>query len=321
MDNAFIIIFLAISVIIILLVLYYRSHSDCQILDIYIVDYKSEKRDFINKILPCIEKYNTGTVVYYLCINTRQGFYVISSNAVNNGIDDKIVLSDQTPQAGGFSQFLLNALWKHTPRGLIYSGHSSGDFIGHSQKKLVDTPELAEIIREYTAHAGPLDFVYFDSCNMGALPWLQHFAGVCNYVVGTPYYYDWTSVLQIPKLYNTQRFDIWGLHDILHEFAYGPHAPDNEFLELMIYAPQHAPTLWSSLQNIKSELFSQPLDKLQLAHIEEDLYDVVRTIKISDIPTHDKRHLLQLVEKFIPCRVRRPTCHNVPHSFVSFSIK
>ena len=127
---------------------------------------------------------------------------------------------------------------------IVYSSHSGGSYLGREINPLLPTAKFAELIQEYFKDKSQLRFVYFDSCDMGCLPYLGHFADVTKYVVGCPNWYDWYSILELDSFHNMKNGDLDELIAVIDDFAEQFNNSD-ALVEIGIYDPHYAILLWN----------------------------------------------------------------------------
>lgn len=155
---------------------------------------------------------------------------------------------------------------------IVYSGHSSGPFLGREEHPMINIGDFVRILRAELRKE--LAFIWFDSCNMGYLQSLVMMAGIAKYVVGAPNYYDWQSVLQTSEIYHLSRGDDSELRDVMMQQAGKFDGVKDVLVELCVYEPRRLNTLWL--------LYKQYCGKLQYpdnAKIEDDYYDITRLVE------------------------------------------
>jgi hypothetical protein len=291
-----------ILVICIIVLLIYMYRSSTKILSIYIVEDDEELEYFCKNVKPKYMEYNKGTVDLYLCQWENNQFKLLEPYT-------------QELNTGDWISFLATLMRKYPcVDGLIYSGHSSGDHIGSMDFPMMTTPVLATELRKLGCK---LDFMYFDSCNMGTLPWVNHFDGVAEYVIGTPNYYEWKSILELPGIYNLNMIASSSMREkrlkrMIQEYTDSGNGKP-ELLEIGMYHPPSAKKLWRFMKHVENNLI---IDENSV--IEEDIFDVRRLLKnsLKQLSPNQINQAHELINSTIIFRSRCIHESDVPPSYL-----
>jgi hypothetical protein len=283
--------------ILILIWCWYVRSAPAKILNIYLVLDEEENQSFYAHIYPAIKRYAHENFIFYLC--GKHG--VILSN------------DPDTRPIGNISDIII----KHADADIIvYSGHSTGEELGPENNKLIKISEFGKLLRKHLQQK--LGFIYFDSCNMGTITALCNLRHTADYIIATPNYYDWSSILEYPTIYSLTKSscrDFLQLQEMVQEYTSHVHpARPEELREICIYDPNFAVPLLTTIHYYYDALVFHE-DGL----IEEDLYDLCRTIKVSrQNLTSLQCYLLRLLTAHVVrLRSRGPSNTKVPHSWLA----
>lgn len=240
-----------------LVLIWYIWHEEytraARILSIYVVLNKEEEEYFYNNVYPKIQRYAGSNFIFYLCN------------------DKKLLFTNSSHQ---HVKTFTDILQCHTDIDvLVYSGHSTGAELGHEHNPIIKVEALGQLIR--STMSCRIGFVYFDSCNMGTLNALSALSGVSNYIIGTPNFYDWDSILEYPSIYQLTRYscrDLWSLDCLVNEYVLAG-LSTQDLREICIYEPGQAPRLHGYVLD-----YYEFLQFDNGSQIEEDLYDLYRVL-------------------------------------------
>ncbi len=257
----------ALFLVLILILLWYLALRWSQkIVSIYVVEDEEELEYYYTKVKPKYMQYSTlplANVDSYLCSWEHNKFKLLEP--YNSGLDNE-----------DFAIFMKNLLSRYPNLdALVYSGHSSGDHIGSMDFPMMDTIDLAQLLAQQLQQK--LKFIYFDSCNMGTIPWVNYFEPVATYVVGTPNYYEWQSILESPEIYHINPASPDDIKYMIAGYTSSGNGKP-ELLEIGMYNPGASINLWRYMKEL-NDFGKLIVDDYGL--IEEDIYDVLRILKRS----------------------------------------
>lgn len=271
-----------------------------RILCLYLTCNDMEVKRFNNNILEKLSSSQNTTIVWYhISVEGNGRNKILTTINTNSNF-----IKSSNPEKYFTEVFKLNKGIK----GIIYGGHSGGEYIGSQHNPVLPTSIFADILyKTYCLNSKsvpPLQFIYFESCHMGTLPWITFFEDITKYVIASPNYYDWFSVLELDSLYQLNKGDLEELADLLDEFATSFNST-SALIELGIYDPRVACELYYLFRKYKEYL---SIDKH--GQIEDEIFDIRRIVLSSQLPDDVINCFLNSIDDVILHWTRCEKCAN-----------
>lgn len=196
---------------------------------------------------------------------------------------------------------------------IVYYGHGGGEYLSLEKNPLLPTIKFAELLHNNICTE--LKFIYFDCCHLGCLPWMGYFANITKYIVASPNYYDWVSILELEKFHKMHEGNLEELIDVIENFV--QHFNDTDSLvEIGIYDPKYAHLLWNCFV-----YHEQSLNIDKYCNIDGEIFDLCKMVHNSKLSDDCLQYFEELFNKTIVHRRRCSKCaKSVPKSYIGITL-